>query len=81
MRKLKLFLKRIPLNAGGYEYGKWGKYFGVGQPLYYYESDSDEDISGHIRANDRDHAKAKLVARYSCRFQGFAAFDQVGFTR
>lgn len=26
--------RKVRLNAGGYEYGKWGKYYGHGAPLW-----------------------------------------------
>lgn len=65
----KFRLTRLRLNNGGYDSS--GSYWGVGQPLYYYEDyDTNEDgEDGHLRADDREHAKARLKCKYpNCTF-------------
>lgn len=57
----KFTLRRIPINQGGYDSG--GAYWGLGQPLYLYESE-DCKVSDFIRAKDREDAKAKVRQRY-----------------
>lgn len=59
-----LSLRKIPLDADGYDPA--GTYFGRGAPLY---NVSGEDASGNevdftIRAYDREHAREKALARY-----------------
>jgi hypothetical protein len=52
----RLTLRRIRINAGGYDSG--GAYWGLGQPLWYVE-----DVDGNsqfIRARDREAAKAHI---------------------
>ena len=56
---MKFHLYRIYLNQDGYDSD--GTYWGSGQPLYHYESKENED---YIRANDRDHAKQIIRAKY-----------------
>lgn len=51
-----LYLRRVPLDRGGYDSG--GAYWGVGAPLYYVE-DQDGN-SQFLRANGREDAKAKI---------------------
>lgn len=69
----KFELRRVRLNRGGYD--EYGRYFGIGQPLYRYAGKVEgmgEDgapavftISGkHIRAKDRADAKAQIRAQY-----------------
>lgn len=48
-------LMRCPLDNGGYDQG--GAYWGLGEPLYYYEGPLS-DISGYIRGRTRELAKA-----------------------
>lgn len=57
----KFTLHRERLNQGGYTTG--GRYFGVGQPLYFY-SDDDGLLCDYIRADDRQHAKEIIRAKY-----------------
>lgn len=55
----KFVLQRVRLNQGGYD--RYGSYWGVGAPLYYYELDSyKDDIFGHIRACNREDAKERI---------------------
>lgn len=65
----RFYLRRVPINSGGYDSG--GAYWGVGEPLYEYESeDYGEDlVSGFIRASDRGDAKAKLKAKFGEEIQ------------
>lgn len=51
---MKLHLVKVRLNKGGYDFR--GEYWGVGLPLYYYQTPNCEEY-GHIRANNREHAK------------------------
>ena len=57
----KMYLRRIPLNGGGYDSG--GAYWGVGQRLYGYAA-SDDSVNGFIRANDRGDAKEQVRTKY-----------------
>lgn len=62
---MKFYLRRVPLNQGGYEYGKHGQYWGVGMPLYHYESTcldyrNGTGTEGELRAWSREEAKAKI---------------------
>lgn len=56
---VKVSLQRVYLDAGGYTKGRFGKYFGVGAPLYQATSD-DGQVNSYIRANSRDDAKAQV---------------------
>jgi hypothetical protein len=61
----RMYLQRVYLNSGGYDSG--GAYWGVGQPLFGYESaedGGDDLIQGFIRADDREHAKEQLRAKF-----------------
>lgn len=52
-------LVRCPLDNGGYDRG--GAYWGLGQPLYYFEGPLG-DISGYVRGNTRELAKKEVRA-------------------
>lgn len=52
---------RVTLDRGGYD--KRGRYFGIGEPLWSFESD-DGESHGHIRAKDKAAAKAEVKAKY-----------------
>lgn len=54
---MKLHLYRWRLNAQGYD--SFGAYFGLGAPLYAYES-VDGKVSGMIRASSRKEAKRQI---------------------
>lgn len=56
----RLYLKRIPLNSGGYDPN--GTYFGIGAPLYWC-AEPDGTIDFVFRARDR--AEAIEIARQS----------------
>jgi hypothetical protein len=58
---LKFSLRRVALNRGGYDAG--GAYWGLGQPLYWYESE-DGAVSAFMRATDRNAAKTIIRASY-----------------
>lgn len=63
---LKFTLQRVRINAGGYDSG--GAYWGIGQPLYWYESE-DGEVSAFLRAVNRYAAKIKILESYpSARF-------------
>lgn len=49
-------LIRVRINSGGY--GSGGAYWGLGNPLYYYEDENGN--SGYMRARNRDHAKEQI---------------------
>jgi hypothetical protein len=51
-QKCKLY--RVRLNAGGYEYGKYGQYYGCDLPLYRLITEDDQI---EFRARNRDRAK------------------------
>ena len=57
-------LRRVYLNTGGYTFGRFGRYFGTGAPLYCYASD-DGDTVGYLRAGSRSEARAIVVDRHS----------------
>lgn len=59
---MRMYPNRTRLNQGGYD--RYGFYWGIGQPLYHYfdDGDSKEHVDGDIRADGRDHAKAKILA-------------------
>lgn len=56
----RFYLRRVRLNAGGYDDG--GAYWGHGLPLYHYHGADDEnsDVAGYLRAWDRADAKAQI---------------------
>lgn len=67
----RFYLRRVRLNGGGYDSG--GAYWGGGEPLWRYESE-DGAVSDHIRAPNRDAARAEVrKAHPGARF-----FDQAG---
>lgn len=54
----RLYLRRVPLNGGGYDVG--GAYWGIGAPLWVA---MDQDGATHyLRAGSRAKAKAELLA-------------------
>jgi len=60
--RVKLRLRRVYLNSGGYD--PLGTYFGQGAPLYWYASD-DGRIDAMLRASDgRGGAKMQIRAFY-----------------
>jgi hypothetical protein len=65
---VKLTLRHIRLNSGGYD--RNGTYFGIGQRLYWYANEAG-DIDAMLRADDRWDAKSKIrnlypYARFYC---------------
>lgn len=64
---MKLKLVKVRLNRGGYAPNYNHKYFGLGEPVYYFEDCNDTD-GDHcfIRAKSRDEAKAKIRSMYKC---------------
>jgi hypothetical protein len=62
--KIKVFLRKLRINKGGYT--DVGEYFGTGEPLYeyyYLENDFYTNFK-HIRARDREHAKEMIRKAY-----------------
>lgn len=56
----KIYLRRIPLDSGGYD--KRGAYWGHGQPLW---ETMDQDGNGFIfRASSRDTAKRHILETF-----------------
>lgn len=56
---IKFRLRRVHLDAGGYDNG--GAYWGTGRPLYMAEGETADDvITRFFRADDREDAKASL---------------------
>lgn len=58
--RIKLYLRHVPLNNGGYE--KDGTYWGVGERLYHFMSDGG-DMYDHIRCMSRNAAKIAIRQR------------------
>ena len=56
----KILLRHVRLNTGGYEYGKFGKYHGVGHRFYKWESEDDE-FCGELFADTREIARENLL--------------------
>jgi hypothetical protein len=56
----KIYLRRVPLDRGGYDQG--GAYWGIGAPLW---ESIDQDGNGRIfRANSRKLAKESILADF-----------------
>lgn len=53
----KLYLRRVPINSGGYDPG--GAYWGLGPPLWWYGDGAD--VSDYFRARSREDAKRKVL--------------------
>lgn len=59
------YLKRIKLTKDGYECGSLGRYWGKGDPLYQVDlKEKDFWKTTHLRANDREDAKKKVLKDY-----------------
>ena len=58
---VKFSLRRVRLNVGGYEYGRYGKYYGQGVPLYRAISDETGEVL-ELRAKDHKDAKAIILS-------------------
>lgn len=64
---MKFYLRRIRLNSGSYTYGKFGKYYGTGLPLYQYDSidsETSKHYGGMIRADSRQDARQQISDNY-----------------
>lgn len=57
----KFYLRRIPINGGGYDRG--GAYWGLGAPLYYAESTCG-NFSEFFRAATRSAARQHIREQY-----------------
>lgn len=57
---MKFYLNKVRINQGGYDCN--GRYFGIGLPLYLFES-VDYVISDYIRSPSREHAKNLIKQR------------------
>lgn len=60
---MKFELRKVRINKSGYD--STGRYWGIGAPLYRYQSVETHDNGhcwkeGYIRAKDRDEAKATI---------------------
>lgn len=64
MARIKLTLRRIRLDAGGYDPN--GTYFGHGSPLFWYAgADVDgNEIDAMVRVSDRAAAKREILREY-----------------
>lgn len=62
--KVKLYLRRSYLDAGGYD--RNGTYFGRGAPLYWVSGEDTEgnEVDYMLRAYDRDDAKDAVRKTY-----------------
>lgn len=56
----RVHLARVRINQGGYDSG--GAYWGIGQPLFV--AWDDEGGEEYLRADSRDAAKAKILAKH-----------------
>jgi hypothetical protein len=61
----KVSLKRVYLNSGGYEPGRYGQYFGHDEPLFKANSDDGSICGEYLRAASREDAKDKLLEKYN----------------
>lgn len=64
---MKLTLRKVRLNSGGYAPEFNYRYFGIGKPLYFYADAVNDDTEGDdtfLRADNRDDAKQQIRARY-----------------
>ena len=57
----KLYLRRVPLDSGGYDSG--GAYWGIGAPLFECFNETG-DFTRYLRAGDRERAKELIRADY-----------------
>lgn len=57
----KVYLRRVPLDSGGYDQN--GTYFGSGMPLWWY-SNSEGTIDGVARAQSRRGAREEVLKTY-----------------
>ena len=61
--QLKLHLRRVRIDSGGYDAG--GAYWGFGAPLYQVSGETAEEvIEYYLRSVTREHAKVQVQARY-----------------
>lgn len=56
---IKFYLKKVPLNQGGYD--RRGRYYGTGAPLWRYSDVETGDIEGEFRASSKAEAKEILT--------------------
>lgn len=56
---LPLRLVRVPIDSGGYDRG--GAYWGLGEPMYYYEAPPTGLVFGYVRGKTRELAKAQVL--------------------
>lgn len=64
---MKLSLRKVRLDCGGYAPEFNHRYFGIGQSLYYYQDAVNNDTDGDdcfLRASNREDAKNKIRAKY-----------------
>ena len=61
---MRFTLRRVYLNTGGYTFGRVGRYFGYGAPLYQYDA-NDGSNGGYLRAYSRADARAIVADRHS----------------
>jgi hypothetical protein len=55
---MRFTLRRVYLNTGGYTFGRVGRYFGTGAPLYRYDANDGSTSDGYLRAYSRADARA-----------------------
>lgn len=59
------YLSQVKLTVDGYEHGPCGKHWGVGKPLYKMDIKmADFWKTAHLRADDREDAKKKVLKQY-----------------
>lgn len=61
----KIVVRREPLTRDGYTKGKYGRYFGVGAPLWHVtDYETGEDVNFYVRAHDKAAAVALIAGAY-----------------
>lgn len=71
METVKIYLRRMRINRGGYT--DKGQYFGIGLPLYCasFEYGSNGYVDETIRATDRYDAKQIVLAKFKLHYPQF----------
>lgn len=61
-------IRREPLNAGGYTAGRYGQYFGRGEPLFVVTTPDGDEL--HVRGADRQDAMRNFREQYKYHHGG-----------
>lgn len=60
---MKFYLRRVHLDKGGYA-NKGKDYFGIGEDLYVYYTDSNNSRLKYVRAPNRQLAKLYVISEH-----------------